>query len=150
MSMFHAFKRLEQPQSTDLVVATGTLCATPGGILTRLKPPLERLPGYIPWRFAPGGLAALQLLASGDGRVKTTRSIETMLKLTEDDCRSNPIVRAVFEQDSGWQDDVERIIRWGVGLASQCPDPEAARDLARLATMRTEELDQYVSGWLPG
>lgn len=143
-----ARRRLTAP----LVIPGGTLCATQGGILTKLQPPLSRLSGYVPWRMVPGGFAALRILAGvargDDCDLRTVRTIETYLKVTEMDCKNDPKVKAAFEESDAWCDDVERIIRWGIGIADRCPDVSVAKELVRLPKMTTPELHSYLGPWL--
>lgn len=162
MTLLHASyirRQLEVPENRSLMLSlsTGTFSVTDQGILARLQPPLTRLSAYYPWQFFPMGIATLRLLVLDS--TELSDSVIDRLRLSEEDQtildqKIGPLrwlhdgERSIIEYESEFCEDVERLVRWGVGLAERCPDQRVARDLIRLPTMSPPELNQYVRTWV--
>jgi hypothetical protein len=160
MTILHAAlanNRITSPLATDLILSIGTFCVTDLGILARLRPPLSRLPGYYPWQYFPTGVATLKLLVADQFALtdSVVNLIMSGLGVSEEekdqlahmignvswiDTNESP----VLEHESEFCDDIDRLIRWGVGLADRCPNRSVARDLVQLPKMGPRELDGYV------
>lgn len=138
-----------------LVLPTATLIVAPSGITAKMWPPFSRLSRHYPWQHIPPSFAALRILAVGE-QCETIQMVERSLGLNQrvivpadpdrrrgiTDSR-DPDQRALEETDT-WCADVEKIVRWGVGLADVCPDATVARDLKSLPNLGPRELDHYM------
>lgn len=151
--------RLASPTDQDLVLSTGTFSVTDQGILAKLRPPLSRLSGHHPWQFFPLGIATLKLLVMNECELNDSIAARLGLSRDEQDLLERRIGKIdcdwragsdllEIEHESDFCSDVDRIIRWSVGLAAKCPYASVSRDLARLPDMQTMELDRYVRTWL--
>lgn len=142
-----------------LVLDTGVLIVAPDGITAKLRPPFSKLSRHYPWQMVPPSFAALRVLASDECDAATTRMVERALGLGQSvELSADPLRRCgpdlrdcdqrALEETDTWLGDVERIVRWGVGLADVCPYASVARDLAMLPRLQPADLDRYVHAWL--
>lgn len=133
--------------STTLTIATGSLTASGEGITAHLQPPFSKLSGRYSWHMFPASLVGLKILATGE-ECETIQLVERLFGLGERLASDRDHDCIALEESDVWCEDVDRIIRWGVGLTQVCPVASVAHDLAILPTMKPRELDCYVRSWL--
>lgn len=149
LDYYEALEALDMPHiERELVLPTGTLIVAPDGIVAELRPPFSKLSRHYPWQFIPASFAALRVLMQPES-CETIGMVERFLGLNEVKRGDRDPDRFALEETDLWCSDVERIVRWGVGLAEVCPSKSVAHDLMRLPSLQPQELDRYVMSWMP-
>lgn len=143
----------------SLVLPTGKLIVAPNGVTAHMLPPFSKLSRHYPWKYVPASFAALRVLATGE-QCSTIEMVERFLGLKQRiEIPANPEKRKAtldtrdadqwaLEETDTWCKDVDRIVRWGVGLADVCPDPSVAKALALLPGLDPSGLDRYIMSWM--
>jgi hypothetical protein len=141
--------------STTLSGLSGRFSINESGVTAQLQPPLSRLSGHYPWNYFPMSLAAMKLLVVDDGCSDIAEVLLDNSERRQLAEKIGPVMWTVgpngineMVHDSDYCDDVDRLIRWGAGLAALCPNPAAARALRKIPHMRAVDLDQYVKSWI--